>query len=92
MSGFLMSPDHLTDFEIQKHYLSEPKFNAVYSRGNFSKLKAAQYVINLDDEYDSVRTHWIALYANVDKVTYFNSFGVGYIRKEIKKSQMMKIL
>ena len=31
------------------------------------------------------RTHWKALYVNGDNVTYFDSFGVEYIPKEIKK-------
>ena len=28
--------------------------------------------------------HWIALYANCDNITYFDSFGVEYILKQIK--------
>ena len=42
------------------------------------------YIVNLD-EYESVEAHLIALYVNGDKVTYFDSFGVGYNPKEIKK-------
>ena len=42
------------------------------------------YIINLD-EYKSVGTHWIALDKNGDSVTYFDSFGVEYILKEIRK-------
>ena len=42
------------------------------------------YIINLD-EYKSIGTHWIALDENGDSVTYFDSFGVEYILKEIKK-------
>ena len=42
------------------------------------------YIINLD-EYKSVGTHWIALDKNGDSVTYFDSFGVDYILKEIRK-------
>ena len=42
------------------------------------------YIINLD-EYKSIGTHWIALDENGDCVTYFDSFGVEYILKEIKK-------
>ena len=30
--------------------------------------------------------HWIALYVNGENVTYFNSFGVEHIPKQIKKS------
>ena len=40
-------------------------------------------MINLD-EYESVGTNCIAAYVNDDIVTYFNSFGVEYILKEIK--------
>ena len=29
-----MPPDPLTNFEIQKYYKNEPKFNDVYSRNN----------------------------------------------------------
>ena len=36
------------------------------------------------DEQKSEGTHWIALYVNGDNVTYFDSFGVEYIQKEIK--------
>ena len=41
------------------------------------------YVIN-PDEYEPIGTHWIALYVNED-VTYFYSFGVENILKEITK-------
>ena len=37
------------------------------------------------DEYHSVETHPIALYFNKNHATYFNSFGVEYTSKEIKK-------
>ena len=37
------------------------------------------------DEYESIGTHWIALYMNAENVTYFDSFGVEYIPKEIRK-------
>ena len=32
-----------------------------------------------------MRIHWIAIYVNAENVTYFDSFGVEYIPKEIKK-------
>ena len=41
--------------------------------------------INLD-EYSDIRNHWIALYLQNNDVTYFDSFGVEYIPKEIKTS------
>ena len=37
------------------------------------------------DEYESIGNHWIALYVNSENVTYFDSFGVEHIPKEIIK-------
>ena len=79
-----MTPHLLINFERQKYYENEPKFNGVYSRNNLSKIKDGAYIINLD-EYESIGTHWIALYVNAKNVTYFDSFGVEHIPKEIKK-------
>ena len=42
------------------------------------------HVIHLN-EYKSKGTHWIALYVNDNNATYFDSFGVEHIPKEIKK-------
>ena len=42
------------------------------------------YIINLD-KFESIRTHWIALDVNAENVTYFDSFGVEYIPKKIRK-------
>ena len=77
-----MLPHLLTNFEIQK-YQNEPRFNGVYSRDNLPKIKDGTYVINLD-EYSDIGTHWIALYVRDNDVTYFDSFGVERIPKEIK--------
>ena len=74
----------LTNFEIQKYYQNEPKFNGVYSRNNLSKIKDGAYIINLD-EYELTETYWIAFYVNAKNVTYFDSFGVEHIPKEIRK-------
>ena len=74
----------LTNFEIQKYYENETKFNGVYSRNNLSKKKDGAYIINLD-EYESIGTHWIVLYVNIKIVTYFDSCGVEHIPKEIRK-------
>ena len=57
----------------------------VYQRKNLPKIKDWAYLINLD-EFKSIGTHWIGLYVNGDDVTYFDSFGVEYIPKEIKNS------
>ena len=42
------------------------------------------YVINLDG-YKSVGTYLIALHVNGNTITYFDSFGVKHIPKEINK-------
>ena len=73
-----------TNFEIQKYYQNEPRFNGVYSRNNLSKIKDETYIINLD-EYQSIGTYWIALYLNAENATYFDSFGVKHIPEEIRK-------
>ena len=78
----LMSTHPLSNFEIQKCYQKEPKFNGVYARNKLSKIKDGAYIINLD-EYESIGTHWIALYMNAENVTYFDSFGVEHVPKEI---------
>ena len=79
-------PSHpLTNFEIQKYYQNEPRFNGAYSRNNLpEKIKDAAYVINLD-EYADVGTHWIALFCNRNEIVYFNSFGVEHVPEETKK-------
>ena len=80
-----MIPSHpLTNFEIQKYYKNEPRFNGVYSRDNLPKIKYGAYIINLDEHYDT-GTHWIALWVNNNNnATYFDSFGVEHVPKEIK--------
>ena len=76
-----MPPHPLTNIEKQKHYQNEPKFNGVYSRYNLPKIKDRAYVINLD-EYESIGTHWIALYLIAEILTYFDSFGVEHIPED----------
>ena len=79
----------LINFEIQKYYQNKPRFNGVYSRDNLPEgssfeTKDGAYVINLD-EYSDIGTHWIDLYELNNNVTYFDSFRVEHIPKEIKK-------
>ena len=85
-----MPPHPWTNFEIQKYDQNEPKFSAVYSRNNLPKIKDGTYVIN-PDEYESIETHWTALYLNGNNrrasynAIHFDSFGVEHIPKEIEK-------
>ena len=63
-----MKPHPLTNFEIQKYYENEPRFNGFYSRDNLpEKIKDGAYVINLD-EYADVGTHWISLFCKKMKL------------------------
>ena len=63
-----MKPHPLTNFEIQKYYENEPRFNGVYSRDNLPKKKKnGAYVINLDEHADT-GTHWVALFCQKTKL------------------------
>ena len=66
-----------------EYYVNESRFNGVYSRDNLTKINDGAYIINLD-EYSDIGTHWVALLVNNNNVTYFDSFGVERIPKEIK--------
>ena len=88
-----MPPHSLTNFEIQKYYQNnakrssknETKFNGVFSRDNLpNKIKDRAYIINLD-EYSDIGTHLVVLYMKNNDVTYFDSFDVEHIPKEILK-------
>ena len=91
-------PSHpLSYFEIQKYHQNEPKFNDIYSRNNLPKKKDGAYVTNVD-KYKSRGNHWIALYVNDNNgsasydATYFYSFVVERIPKEIKQINGNKII
>ena len=86
-----MPPHPLTNFEIQKYYENEPRFNGVYSRNNHpEKIKEINlvykpwYVINLD-EYADVGTRSIASFCNRNEIVYFHSFGAEHVPEEIKE-------
>ena len=81
---FLKPPHPLKNFEIQKYYQNEPRFNVVYSRNHLpKKLKYGAYIANLDEYPDAV-THWIALFCNRSEVVYFDSFCVEHVPEEIR--------
>ena len=55
--GFLNLVHSLTNFEIQKYYQNEPRFNGFFSRDNMTKtIKDGAYIISLD-EYADAGTH-----------------------------------
>ena len=82
----ILPPHLLTNFEIQKYYQNEPRFNGVFSRDNLpnNNIENGAYVINLD-EYHDIGTHRVALYVNNKTITYFDSFGAEHIPREIIK-------
>ena len=83
-NGFVMPPYPLTNFEIQKYYQNEPRFKGVYSSDNLPKRKSFKVKDEANlYEYSDIGTHWIALYAQNNHVTYFAGFGVEHIPKEI---------
>ena len=60
-------------------------FNASYSRYNLpNKIKYEAYLIDLDECFN-IGTHWITLDVLNNNVTYFDSFGVEHILKQIEK-------
>ena len=73
-----MSPHPLVNFEIEKYYQNEPRFNGAYCRDNLPKIKDGAYIINFA-EHSDIGTHWVALYVQDNNVTYFDSFGVEHI-------------
>ena len=79
-----MLPCPLANFEIQKYYQNEPRFNGVYSRDNIpNKINDGRYITNLG-EYAGIGTHWIPLYCKDTETIYFDSFEDEHIPKEIK--------
>ena len=64
---------------MKDYYENEPRFNGVYSR-----VKSGAYVLNLD-KYTDAGTYWIALYVKNNEITYFDSFVVEHVPKEIKR-------
>ena len=67
------------------YFNSDKRFDGTFSRDNLNIFnKDGAYIINLD-KYDNIGTHWVAIYLKNNNVTYFDSFGIEYIPKEITK-------
>ena len=75
-----MPPHRLTNFEIQKYYQNETKFDGVYSTYNL----LIQH-INLG-KFKSIENLWTAFCKNGKGAIYFDSFRIEHIPKEIKDS------
>ena len=83
--GFSMLSQPLTNFEIQKYYQNEQRFNRVFSGDNMSKkVKDGAYVMDLDENAD-VGSYWIGLFCNRNEISFFNIFVVEHIPEEFKE-------
>ena len=88
--GFLMPPYSLTNFELEKYYQNEPRFNGLPNNLP-KKIKDGTYLINLD-EYADLGMHWIALFCNRNEIVYFISFDVEHVSEEIKELSGIKTI
>ena len=80
-----MPPHTLTNFEIQKYYQNEPRFNGVNSRNNLPKhIKDGAYVINFDEHKDTVHIELLYFVKKMKLFTFYR-FKVQHIPEEIKK-------
>ena len=52
-------------------------------QAEFTNIKGWAHIINLD-EYFNIGTHWVTLYVQNNDFTYFDSFRIEHIPKEIK--------
>ena len=85
-----MPPHPLTNFEIQKYYEDETRFNGVFSRDNLlKKIKGGAYVINLDEHADT-GTHWIALFCVRDELFTLIALVLSIFLKKLKSSLVVK--
>ena len=74
----------LTSFEIQRYCHNEVRFDGVYYRDNLlDKIKDGAFITNLD-EYSDIGSDWIALPKLNNGITYFDSFAIEHIPKQIK--------
>ena len=66
-------PSHpLLNFEIERYYRIENRFDNVYSRNNLpEKIKDGAYAVNLD-EYAGVGTHWLLYFVTEVRFFFFS--------------------
>ena len=79
---FLVPLHLLNNIKIINYGKCNPRFNGVFSRNNFPRIKDGAYIINLADK-NSKGTHWVSLYIDRSLVVYFDSFGIQDILQEV---------
>ena len=65
-----------------KYNFKYPRFNDIFLRNNFPKIKDGAYVINLDNK-NSKGTHWVSLFIDINLPVYFDYFGIEYTLPEV---------
>jgi len=67
-----------------KYFQDEPRFKGVYSKNRLPQRDEGAFVINLEDD-TKAGSHWVALFVLKNKCTYFDSFGIEHLPKEIER-------
>ena len=70
--------------KIPKYYDQDCRFNGIFSRNNWPRIKDGAYLINLDDK-NSKGTYWASLFIDRNLAVYFDSFEIKYIPQEVLK-------
>ena len=73
----------LTNFEIQKYYQNESRFNAVYFTDKLPKIKDGPYVINFD-KYTDIGTHWLLCMFIIMMLLILIFWGQNIFQKKLK--------
>ena len=79
---FLVLLHPLNNIEITNYFKYELRFNGIFPRYSWLRIKDGAYVINLDDK-NSKGKHWVSLFIDKNIVIYFDSFGIEYIPQEV---------
>ena len=69
-----------TNFEIQKYYQNESRFNGFYSTNNMQGWR----ICNKSSWVSGIGTHWIVLDALNNNIANFDSFEAEHIPKKFK--------
>ena len=95
-NGFLIPPHLLINFEIQKYYQNEPRFNGVYSRENLPKIKDGALIKEVKSRNKNLAMAWIDYKKAYDMVPHswiiecLDLFGVAENIKSLLVNSMEK--
>ena len=83
--GFLKPSHPLKNFEIQRYYQNEPRFNGVFSRNNLPLKNKGWGIRNKPWWICRCRYILDCFICNRNQIVYFDIFGVEHVPEEIKK-------